>query len=106
MRSSPSDKHSQRLSKALLIVGGHVFVSRDTSLSELNVTIRSLASALGCEAGRTVTGLCAHGVLHDESKTVVHEFTVTNGIDRDTIHELYELHCPWFFTGATAPLRG
>ena len=63
-RSSPSDKHSQRLSKALLIVGGHVFVSRDTSLSELNVAIRSLASALGCEASITVTGLCAHGVLH------------------------------------------
>ena len=35
--------------------------------------------------------------------TFVHEFTVTSGMNRDTIHELYELHCPWFFTGATAP---
>ena len=34
VRSSPSDKHSQRLSKALLIVGGHVFVSCDTSLGD------------------------------------------------------------------------
>ena len=30
-------------------------------------------------------------------------YTVTSGIDCDTIHELYELHCPWFFTGVTAP---
>ena len=74
VRSFPSDKHSQRLSKALLTVGGCVFVSRDASLSELNVAIRNLASTLGCEASITVTGLCAHGVLHGESKTVVHRY--------------------------------
>ena len=34
VRSSPCYKHSQRLSKALLIVCGHVFVSCDTSLSD------------------------------------------------------------------------
>ena len=76
--------------QSLLAVIGYASVPRDTSLSELDVAIRGLASALGSETTVTVIGLCAHGVLHAESKTVVHEFIVTNGIDRDTIHELYE----------------
>ena len=45
----------------------------------------------------------ARGILFCESEGVVYELTVTTGIDRDIVHELYELHCPWFFTGATAP---
>ena len=64
------------------------FVPRDTSLSELNVAIRSLASALGCETTVTVTGLCAYGVLYSENKPIVRDLTVTSGIDRDTNHEL------------------
>ena len=42
-------------------------VPRDTSLSELNVAIRSLASALGCETTVIVIGLSAHGVLYGET---------------------------------------
>ena len=38
-----------------------------------------------------------------KNEGVVHELTVTTGIDHDTIHELYEFLCPWFFTGAAAP---
>ena len=85
VRSSPSDKHSQRLSKALLTVGGHVFVSCDTSLSD------PLCKSIPCECPwlqHNCTNLRARSILHGESKTVDHEFTVTSGIDRDTIHEL------------------
>ena len=46
-----------------------------------------------------VTSLRVDGILLGENEGVVHELTVTTRIDRDTIHELYELHCPWFFTG-------
>ena len=54
----------------------------------LNVAIRSLESALGCEASVTVIGLCANGVLRGENKSIVHEPTDTSGTDSDTIHEL------------------
>ena len=103
-------------------------VPLDTSLSELNVAIRSLASALGCETTVTVIGLCAHGVLYGETNPLfvisplqaestviqstsccslnVNRFLV--GINQ-TLSEhrvvetvQHELHCPWCFTGATA----
>ena len=57
-----------------------------TSLGDPHSATRSLASALCC--GVTVTGLRAHGTLLCESEAVVHETTVTSGIDRVTIHEL------------------
>ena len=72
--------------QGLLAVGGHVLVSRDTSLGEPDSATRSLASALSC--GVTVTVLRAHGILLGKSEAVVHETTVTTGIDRVTIHEL------------------
>ena len=62
------------------------FYPATTSLDDPHSAIRSLASALCC--GVTVTGLRAHGILLDESEAVVHETTVTTGIDRVTIHEL------------------
>ena len=62
-----------------------------------------LASALGC--GITATVLRARGILFCESDGVVYELTVTTGIDSDIVHELYELHCLWFFTGATDRYR-
>ena len=57
-----------------------------TSLSDTRSATRSLASALCC--GATVTGLRAHGILLGESEAVVHETTVTTGIDRVPVHEL------------------
>ena len=51
-------------------------------MGELNVATRSLASALSCETTVTVISLCANGVLHGESKTVVRELTGTSGINR------------------------
>ena len=74
--------------QSLLAVVGYASVPRDTSLSELKVATRSLASALGCETTVTVIGLCAHGVLYGDNKSIVRELTVTSGIDSDTIHEL------------------
>ena len=67
-------------------------LSVDTSLYPvtlpwaISTAPRSLASALCC--GVTVTRLRAHGILLEESEAVVHETTVTSGIDRVTIHEL------------------
>ena len=63
--------------KDMLAVGGHVPVFRAT---------RNIASALGCDA--TVTDLRACGALLSESEGVVHELTVTAGIDHATVHEL------------------
>ena len=54
--------------KSLLAVGGHVFVSRDTSLGD------------------------PRGILF-ESEGVVYELTVSTGIDRDTVHELLPRFC-------------
>ena len=52
--------------KSLLTVGGHVFVSRDTSLDDPR------CNSIPCE----------------RPSGVVCELTVTGGIDRDTIHKL------------------
>ena len=79
--------------QSLLTVIEYAFVPRDTSLSELNAAIRSLTSVLGCEATVTVTDLCAHGVLYGESKPIVQEPTVSNGIPRVAIFVLLFTQC-------------
>ena len=67
-------------------VGEHDLVFRDTALSDLSGATRCHASALCCDV--TVTCLSPHGVLLCRSGGVVHELTVTTGVDRVTVHEL------------------
>ena len=66
--------------KDMLAVGERVPEFRDTSLGDHHG-----ASALDC--GVAVTCLRAHGVLY-KSEGVVHELTVTAGVDHVTDHEL------------------
>ena len=65
----------------------------DTSQDNVCSATRILASALCCHA--TVTGLRARGVLFSrKTEGVVHEFTVSTGIDRVTVHEMSCLPAP------------
>ena len=50
------------------------------------VQLEAIASGLCCDAA--VTFLCPHDVLLCRSIGVVHELTVTTGIDRVTVYEL------------------
>ena len=72
----------------MLTVGGYGFGPRDTSLSDVHSATRIFASALCSSVAVTGIGLSAHGILHGESEPAVHEPTVSNGIDRVTVHEL------------------
>ena len=72
--------------QSLLLVSGHVHVSRGTFLGDAHCSTLSLASGLCC--GVTVAGLRAHGTLLVKSEAVVRELTVATRIDRDTIHKL------------------
>ena len=66
---------------------GHVFVSRGTSLDNVQGATRILESALCC--GVTVTGLRAHGVFFfTKTKALSMGSLSQPEIDRVTVHEL------------------
>ena len=70
----------------LLAVNGHVFVSRNTSLSEFDVAVRSLARPLCCGVAVTVIGLCANGVLRGKGKSIVHDHCTESSLARVPEH--------------------
>ena len=60
----------------------------DTCMSDSNGAARILTSAFHCVVTVTEASLRAHGILIGKIESVAHEPTVSNGIDRVTVHEL------------------